>query len=157
MKRLFLLCTCLFASCAVLLAGEVESSAIHKIVAAELLAMKLPANSSFCLAILPARNISETGADPSPQVLRFLAGRGMRPRKASLCYKPPSKGNVISVEVLKEAGDRLSAKVAFSDVTIIPGRDLGVLRRRGVYELTKGKKGRWAIRSYQGEANDNSR
>ena len=128
--------------------GEVDSTAVHKIVLAEFAAMKLPLNSPICLAILPARNMSETGADPSPRLLRFLERRGMRPRKASTCYSPPPKGNVISIESSRESADRLSAKVAFSDVTITPDRDLGILHRRGVYKLVKREKGEWIIQSY---------
>ena len=101
--------------------------------------------------MLPARNTSETGADPSPQLLRFLARKGMHPRGASTCYKPLPKGNVISIEVVAESADGLSAKVAFTDVTITPEKDLGTVHRRGRYELRKSPKGGWAIQSYMGE------
>jgi hypothetical protein len=152
MKQLFLLCACVFVSCSVLAAGEFEPSAIHEIVSAELVAMKLPANSPFCLELLPARNLSETGADPSRKLLRYLARRGMRPRKVSACYKPSPKGNVISIEVITAEADRLSAKVVFGDLR--PGEDLGILHRRGVYQLTKGEKGQWVIQSYADKLNE---
>lgn len=148
MKRLFVF---VLLSLSISAFGEADPAVVHKIVFAEFAAMRLPLNSPVCLAILPARNISETGADPSPQLLRFLVRRGIRPRKASDCYNPPPKGNVISIELITESADRLLAKVAFSDVTITPDRDLGVLYRRGVYELVKSAKGEWIIRSYAGE------
>lgn len=151
MKRLFVVCISVLLSSSNLAFGQVNPAAVHTILLAELVAMRLPVNSPICLAILPARNISETGADPSPQLLRFLVRRGMRPRKASTCYNPPPKGNVISIELIAERADRLSAKVAFSDVTITPDRDLGVLHRRGAYELIRSAKGEWVIQSYASE------
>ena len=152
MKRLIALLTCVFASCTVFaVANGVELSSVHKIILAELSAMKLPVDSPICLEMLPARNTSETGADPSPQLLRFLTRRGMRPRKASACDKPLPKGNEIRIEVIAESAGRLSARVSFSDITITPERDLGILYRRGVYELIKDEKGEWVIQSYVNE------
>jgi hypothetical protein len=152
MKRLCVIFTVLFLSASIFAHGEVDPAAVHKIVLAELAAMRLPVNSPVCLAILPALNMSETGADPSPKLIRFLVRRGMRPRGASICYKPLPKGNVISIEVVAESIDSLSVKVTFSDVTITAYRDLGILHRRGVYELIKGGKGEWVIQSYAGES-----
>ena len=106
----------------------------------ELSALKMPENSPFCLAILPSANSSPTGADPSPQVLAFLSRKGMRAKGASTCYKAV-KGNVISIELASEDGGRLLAKVAFANVTIPPGEDFRVLRRRGVYQFTKDTNG----------------
>lgn len=155
MKRLCVIFTALLLSASTFAHGEVDPAAVHKIVLAELAAMRLPVNSPVCLAMLPARNMSETGADPSSQLIRFLVRRGMRPLGASICYKPLPKGNVISIEVAAESADSLSVKVAFSDVTITRDRDLGILHRRGVYELIKGEKGEkgeWVIQSYTGES-----
>ena len=148
MRRLFVLLICLSASGHALAGGEVAPSAAHEIVLAELSAMKLPANSPICLAILPPHSTSETGTDPSPQLLRYLARKGMRPRKASVCYRPLPKGNVISIEVIAETADRLSIRVDFSDVTITADKDLGVVYRLGVYELIKDASGKWVIQSY---------
>ena len=111
--------------------------------------MRLPTKSPFCLAILPARNTSETGADPSPQLLRFLIGKGMRPQKASTCYEPLPKGNVISIETVAASADGVSVKVAFTDVTITSDKDLGAVHRHGIYELRKSRKGGWMIQSYK--------
>ena len=152
MKRLVILCTCILMICSLFAVGEVDPSAIHKIVLAEFAAMRLPTRSPICLAILPARNTSETGADPSPQLLAFLAQKGMRPRRVSTCYKPLPKGNVIIIEPISESANRLSVKVTFGDTTITPDRGLGILHRRGVYELIKGEMGEWAIQSYAGES-----
>jgi len=149
MNRLFAICTLVFLSSSTLVSGEVDPAAVHKIVLAEFAAMRLPVNSPVCLEILPARNVSETGADPSSQLLRFLVRKGMRPRKASICYRPLPKGNVISIEPITQAPDRISARVTFSDVTITPDRDLGILYRRGVYELVRSQKGEWTIQSYK--------
>lgn len=151
MKRLFFICAVVLFSASTFALGEIDSAAAHKIVLAEFAAMRLPLNSPVCLAILPARNMSETGADPSRQLLRFLARKGMRLRKASTCYTPPPKGNVISIESITASTGRLSARVTFSDVTIRPDRDLAILHRRGVYELIKGEKGEWVIESYAGD------
>ena len=123
---------------------------VQKIVATELSALNMPLNSPFCLAMLPSVNTSTTGADPSPQLLAFLSRKGMRAKRASTCYKAV-KGNVISIELVSEDGGRLLAKVAFADVTIPPGEDLGVLRRRGVYQFAKDTNGEWMIKSYTAE------
>ena len=130
--------------------SEVDATVIHKIVTMELSALKMPENSPFCLAILPSANASATGADPSPQVVAFLSRKGMRVKGASTCYKAV-KGNVISIELVSEDGGRLLAKVAFANVTIPPGEDFGVLRRRGVYQFTKDTNGQWLIKSYTAE------
>jgi len=151
MKRLFIIFALVFLSLDTFALAEVNPAAVHKIVLTELAAMKLPIKSPVCLAILPARNTSETGADPSPQLLKFLARKGMRPRGASTCSKPLPKGNVISIEVVAESADGLSAKVAFTDVTITPDKDLGAVHRRGLYALRKTSKGEWTIQSYKGE------
>lgn len=131
--------------------GQTDHSVVRKIVLAETTAMGLQANSPICLALLPARSISPTGADPSPQLLRFLMRSGMRPRKASTCYTPPPKGNVISMELIKEGANRLSAKVVFKNVTLGPGRDLAIVHRRGVYELIRTERSGWVIQSYANE------
>ena len=151
MRRLFVLCIFVLLSSSVFAFGEITPAAAQTIVSAELDAMKLPASSPVCLAILPARNMSATGADPSSQLLKFLVRRGMHPRKASTCYNPPPKGKVISIELTRKSTDRLSVKVTFSDVTITPDRDLGILYRRGIYELTKGEQGEWVVQSYASE------
>jgi hypothetical protein len=152
MKRLFFICVVVLFCASTYALGEIDPAAIHKIVLAEFAAMRLPIISPICLAILPARNASETGADPSPELLRFLARTGMRPRKASTCFSPLPKGNLISIESITERAGRLSANVTFSDVTITPDRDLGILHRRGVYELIKDEKGEWVIESYAGDS-----
>jgi hypothetical protein len=151
MKRLVVLCAVVLFSSSIFALGEIDPAAVHKIVLAEFNAMKLPSNSPVCLAILPARNTSETGADPSPQLLGFLARKGMRARAASSCHRPLPKGNEILIEVIAESADQFSAEVAFADVTITPDNDLGVVHRRGLYELRKGPKGEWRIESYAGE------
>jgi hypothetical protein len=74
----------------------------------------------------------------------------MRAKGASTCYKAV-KGNVISIELISEDGGRLLARVAFATVTIPSGEDLGVLRRRGVYQFTKDTNGQWLIKSYTAE------
>jgi|SRR5208337_1506887 len=130
--------------------GEVDGTVIEKIVTTEFSALKMPVTSPFCLALLPSANTSATGADPSPQLLAFLSRKGMRAKKASTCYKAV-KGNVISVELVSEDGGGLLVKVAFADVTIPPGEDLGVLRRRGVYQFAKDAKNEWLIKSYTAE------
>jgi len=130
--------------------AQVDPTVVLKVVTTELSALKMPMNSPFCLEMLPSASTSPTGADPSPHLLAFLSRKGMRAKKASTCYKAV-KGNVISIELISEDGQRLLAKVAFSDVTILPGEDLGVLRRRGIYEFTKDIHGEWMIRSYTAE------
>ena len=130
--------------------GEVDAALIHKIVMSELSALKMPLDSPFCLAILPSKNTSSTGADPSPHLLAFLSKRGMHPKKASVCYKA-LRGNVIAIDLAPEADGQLRAKVAFSDVTIPPGEDLGTLIRRGVYHFIKNRHGEWIIMSYTAE------
>jgi hypothetical protein len=147
MTRLLILCLLFWPFSG---SGEFDARVIHKIVATELLALKMPLTSPFCLAILPSPDNSETGADPSPDLLAFLSGRGMRPKKASTCYKAV-KGNVISIELLPKDGGLLLARVAFADVAIPPGEDLGLLRRRGVYRFMKSAKGEWVIQSYSAE------
>jgi hypothetical protein len=151
MNRLLAICTLVFLGSSTLVFGQVDPAAVHQIVLAEFAAMRLPVNSPFCLEILPTRNMSETGADPSSQLLRFLARKGMRPRKASICYRPLPKGNVISIEPITQAADRFSAKVNFKDVTITADRDLGLIHRHGVYELVRSEKGEWTIQSYKDE------
>jgi hypothetical protein len=151
MKKLLVICTLVFLGSSTLVFGQVDPAAVHKIVLAEFGAMRLPMNSPVCLAILPARNMSETGADPSSQLLRFLARKGMQPRKASICYRPLPKGNVISIEPITQAVDRFSARVTFSDVTITPDKDLALIHRHGVYELARSEKGEWTIQSYKDE------
>lgn len=151
MKRLFVIYAAIFLSSCAFAFGGVDPAAVHKIVRAELAAMKLPINSPICLAILPARDTSETGADPSPQLLGFLVRKGMQPRGASSCNKPLPKGNLVSIEVVAESADGLSAKVTFTDVTITPDKDVGVVHRRGLYELRRTPKGKWAIESYTDE------
>jgi hypothetical protein len=88
MKRLLVICTFVFLGQSALVFGEVNPAAVREIVLAEFAAMKLPMNSPFCLEVLPAQNLSEAGADPSPQLLQFLIRKGIRPRKASSCYRP---------------------------------------------------------------------
>ncbi|MGA9641130.1 MAG: hypothetical protein WBQ72_07025 [Terriglobales bacterium] len=150
MNRLFnIILTVVLLSSASFALGDVSPAAVHKIVLAEFAAMRLPTKSPFCLAILPARNTSETGADPSPQLLRFLIGKGMRPQKASTCYEPLPKGNVISIETVAASADGVSVKVAFTDVTITSDKDLGAVHRHGIYELRKSRKGGWMIQSYK--------
>jgi hypothetical protein len=127
--------------------GEVQATVVLKIVTRELSELRMPVNSPFCLAILPAANTSTTAADPSPQLVAFLQRKGMHPKGASTCYKA-LKGNVISIELVSEDGGRLMVKVAFVDVTIPPGEDLAVVRRRGVYEFSKDIHGEWLIKSY---------
>jgi hypothetical protein len=68
----------------------------------------------------------------------------MHPKRASTCIKAV-KGDVISIEVTPEADGRLSAKVTFG---VFTGEDLGVLRRSGVYQFTRGSTGEWVIQSY---------
>jgi hypothetical protein len=68
MKRLFVTYMVVLLSSSIFALGEVDPVAVRKIVVAELAAMKLPINSPVCLALLPARNTSETGGDPSPQL-----------------------------------------------------------------------------------------
>jgi hypothetical protein len=151
MRRLLVLYMFTLLSSSTFAFGEFAPAVVQTIVLDELAAMRLPPNSPVCLAILPARDTSDTGADPSSQLLRFLARRGMRARKASTCYNPPPKGKVISIELIKESTDRFSAKVTFSDVAIAPERDLGILHRRGIYELVKGDNGKWVVKSSVGE------
>ncbi|SRR5437016_5177404 len=152
MTRLLVLCSLALLWPASVL-GEPNSDVIHSIVLSELSAMRFPPKSPFCLALLPAANHSPQAADPSPELLSFLARKGMRPQKASICYKAP-KGNVISIEIVPGIEGRLSAKVAFGNVSIPPGEDLGVLWHRGVYEFTRTPTGKWVIKSYASEINE---
>ncbi len=105
-----------------LMVDQVDSSAIRSVVAGELVAMRLPVRSRFCLALLPAQGVSsDAAADPSAELLSALTRAGMRVEKASRCYKA-LEGNVISVERVKEEGNRLWLKVEFSNVTNPQGR-----------------------------------
>jgi len=150
MKRLLVFCLLLWP---LGVFGEVDSKVIQKIAVTELTALRMPVSSRFCLALLPTTDNSTTAADPSAELLTFLSQEGMHPKRASTCYKA-LKGNVISVEKLSEDSGRLVLKVAFTDVTIPRGEDLGVLRRRGVYEFTKDARGEWMIKSYIAEIPD---
>lgn len=152
MKRLLVFCLLLWP---LAVFGQIDSKVIHKIAITELTALKMPVSSPFCLALLPASNNSTTAADPSAELITFLSQEGMHPKKASTCYKA-LKGNVISVEKLAEDNDRLVLKVAFTDVTIPRGEDLGVLRRRGVYEFTKDVHSEWIIKSYIPEISESA-
>ncbi len=128
--------------------GQVDSSIVKTIAFTELAAVHLPTSSPFCLAFFPVSNPSSSAAgDPSPELLSSLARSGLRPRKASNCYKA-LKGNVISVETLKREENRFEAKVEFTDVAIPKGEDLATLLRRGVYEFMKNASGRWKLQSY---------
>lgn len=147
MRRLFILAVFFWPFSAF---GDVDASIVQKIVLTELYVTRLPTTSPFCLAILPSATNSPTGADPSPELLAFLSQHGMHPKRASTCYKA-LKGNVISIELIPEEHDRVSARVAFADVTIPPGEDLGTLRRRGVYHFTKSSDGAWKAQSYTAE------
>jgi len=133
--------------------GEAESAVIHSIVLTELISMKMPINSAFCLAMLPATDInSDEGTDPPPGLLALLVRKGMRPQKVSTCDKA-HKGNVISIEMVEKDGG-LAAKVSFVDITLYPGLHVGTLWHRGVYQLRKSSRGNWVIESYICEFNE---
>jgi hypothetical protein len=131
--------------------GQVDSSIAKTIASTELASLHLPVSSPFCLAFFPVDNPSSDGAgDPSAELLSSLARSGLRPKKASVCYKA-LKGNVISVETLKREDNRFEAKVDFTDVAIPKGEDLATLLRRGTYEFRKDANGKWKLQSYKSQ------
>jgi len=128
--------------------GQIDSPIVKKIISTELAAVHLPATSPFCLVFLPVSNPSaEDAGDPSPELLSSLTRSGLHPKKSSNCYKA-LKGNVISVEALKQEANRFEAKVELTDVAIPKGEDLATLLRRGIYDFTKDASGKWKLQSY---------
>jgi hypothetical protein len=116
--------------------------------------MKMPTNSSFCLEILSATDVnSAEGTDPSPELLAFLARKGMRTQKVSTC-EAANKGHIISIEMAAGKDGGLSANVCFEDITPRPGLHFAIIWHKGVYRLTKDPRGNWVIESYTCEVNE---
>jgi len=152
MKRLIALLTCVFASCTVFaVANGVELSSVHKIILAELSAMKLPVDSPICpgnvacTQHLRNRGRSISTATSVLNTKRDAATKGISLRQA------PTQGERDKDRGNRRIGGPTFCTGPFSDITITPERDLGILYRRGVYELIKDEKGEWVIQSYVNE------
>ena len=147
-QQYFLFCLALgYCSAAAPLLGQVDNAAVQIIAMSELQGANLPTTARFCLTVPESHPSSDHAGDPSGDLLAYLARAGLRPSRASACYKALS-GNVVVIRTMRRSGRELSAEVDLVNARVAEDSHFATLLRRGTYNLLQTQAGKWSVRSY---------